>query len=661
MAKTGYKIITYLDVNPNSPTFNTTRTERVQDTLNCSDGGADWQPLSTYCELDEDGFNTGYFITTEMDVNIDSPTYGQVRSTKTRNLLMCPLRSTEAEWALMNEESYCETQVFPSGLEGETGRFICTFIDENDASPTFNETMTSALTEADWTEEYIENYGEFPCEAVDTEPQVEVITSNCVLEVGEDGQLHTNGYEEVTGIDRNPYSMSYLSAVTFTRENEEKCPRKQTIINVYAESDKYLIEGESATTFTIHYWATVDGVITLTDLTLEAVPLEEDETAFTYTQISTGNDGKLYKTFSAQANDVNIQKVAKFKARYKDLYSEVIEIKQSGVDQKVLPDFDYLTFTFNWTNEDGKDLDTATFVLGSHLPIEDKTLDVLPVGFGCMGGRAAYSAATSQYLQHGGDNTQSGNECALVNWKTICDHDYITEGITTLYCELYGNWYNEYQNGNCSITFKTYKGDGMQHGTEGNPYIFVPTGNTQLVSEMTVSGHVQAFSTTNASARYQSPSGDEKGYYSHVATLEYDIKSKSAFFTNRMTTPSGRNLRSYGTVDGTAIVGGNSDNLGKAEFNYTASAQSGSLSFSNFYNIANGLRSDATAYEVEIKYYALDGHQLQEGYATATISNGVLSWTLEANSTGERREVDFILKGIQSMRNILYRIECIQE
>ena len=659
MAKTGYKIITYIDVNPMSPTFQTTRTERVAD-ADCDAESANWQEVSRYCELDESLQNTGYEILTEMDVNIDSPTYGQTRETRSMNLLRCPLKSTDPNWVIDTEESYCETKVFPSGLEGNTGIYVLSMTDENDASETFNQTITSSITESDWTEELEEEFGEYPCEAVDTEPKIEVITSNCVLEVGEDGQLHTNGYEEVTGIDRNPYSMSYLSAVTIVRENEERCPSKQTVITVNAESDKYLIEGESATTFTIHYWATVDGVITLDNLTLETVPLDEGESAFTYTQTSSGNDGRLYKTFSAQANDVNIQKVAKFKAKYNDLYSEVIVIKQSGVDQKVLPDFDYLTFTFNWTNEDGKDLDTATFVLGSHLPIVDKTLDEVPVGYGCWGVRPTYSAATSQYLQHGGDNTQSGNECALVNWKTICDHDYITEGITTLYCELYGNWYNEYQNGNCSITFKTYKGDGMQHGTEGNPFIFVPTGNTQLVSEMTVSGHVQAFSTTNASARYQSPSGDEKGYYSHVATLEYDIKSKSAFFTNRMTTPSGRNLRSYGTVDGTAIVGGNSENLGKAEFNYTASAQSGSLSFSNFYNIANGLRSDATAYEVEIKYYALDGHQLQEGYATATISNGVLSWTLEANPTGERREADFIIKGIQSIRNIIYRIECKQ-
>lgn len=847
MALTGYRITKYLDVNPQSPTFNTTREERVYDAQHCSGDVANWEVVTSYCEL-SGGSRTGYYITTEMDTNLDSPTYGETRDTRTYNTTRCPLQTDEPEWVIDTSTMYCEVKEFPSGLSGETGVLKFKMKDENMHSPTHNQIVESSMTESDWTAEYEQAYGEFPCEAVDTEPDIEVISEACVMVIC-GGASTTNGTKRIFGLDKNKYSDTYLESVerivtdtdtcpdncseatyiftwsdstsaktinttysantinvslvstkngnaqaftvqtgtativgqgimaTVTENTSETSTKTTTIIlkqndsnklitlnivqapkphydfmwsdssttksvtiaasatsstyniiskknnsyigytidescdwvsgtsgnnyvtirttqntssgrtctinltqaesgkeirlilnqsepptiKVYATSNKYLLDGKSGTTFTIHYWYTLNGAIATDGVALEAYPLEDGESALTCTQISSGNDGKMYKTFSVNANDVNHERVAKFRATYNNLYSTVITIKQSGVDQTVLPDFDFLTFTFNWTQNDGKDLDTATFVLGSHLPIlSGKTLDELPVGYGCYGNNATYSAATKQYLQHGGDNMQSGNECALVNWKTICDHDYISEGINTLFCELYANWYNEYQIGNCSIAFKTYKGEGMKHGTDDNPYIFVPSGNTQLVSEMSVSGHVQAFSTTNAVQRRLSPTGDEKGYYSHVATLEYDIASKTAFFTNRMTTPTGRNLRSYGTVDGTFIVGSNNETIGKTEIAYDASAHSGSITFGSFYNNVNGVIYNATDYVVDIKYYAKDGHQLQEGYATASISNGVLSWTLQANPTGERREVDFVLTGKQDIRNIIYRVECTQ-
>lgn len=848
MGYTGYKITTYLDVNPQSPTFNTTREERTYDAQHCSGDSANWTVVTSYCEL-SGGSKTGYYITTEMDSNIDSPTYGQTRDTRTYNTTRCPLPSNNPEWVIDENTMYCEIKEFPSGLSGETGVLKFKMKDENPSSPTYNQIAESSMTESDWTSDYEQAYGEFPCEAVDTTPQVEAISESCVMVVC--GSVSTtNGQKRVFGIDKNKYSDTYLESIETIVEDTDTCPdncsgptyvftwdndttgRTENVtwsaitlsfgvistkdgssqnwsiqsgtatktstgitvdlsentstasskttsitlkqdesdklirlyvvqarkpnyvfkwsdstsaktvtvpynttswrhgvtstkngenigyiviepcawlsssitssgvtlnfsrntstsartcnvtlrqnesnkeitvsltqeetsdIKVFATSNKYLLDGSSATTFTIHYWATVNDVITTNGVTLESYPLDEGESAFTYTEVSSGNDGKLYKTYRVSANNINHEKVAKFRAKYNNQYSNVITIKQSGVDQTVLPDFDFLTFTFNWTENDGRDLDTATFVLGSHLIVlNDVELDKLPVGFGCSGNNATFSAATKPYLEHGGDNTQSGNECALVNWKKICDHDYISEGINTLFCELYANWYNEYDQGNCSIAFKTYKGDGMQHGTDGNRYIFVPSGNTELVSEMTVSGHVQAFSSTNASQRKHSPTGDEKGFYSHVATLEYDIASKAALFTNRMTTPTGRNLRGYCTINGSVVTGGNTDTVGKTELTYDASSHSGSLNYGTFFNLINGTRYDASSYEYEIKYYSKDGHSLQTGYCTASMSNGVLSWSLNSNPTGERREADIILKGIEDNRNIIYRVECTQ-
>ena len=94
MALTGYRITKYLDVNPQSPTFNTTREERVYDAQHCSGDVANWEVVTSYCEL-SGGSRTGYYITTEMDTNLDSPTYGETRDTRTYNTTRCPLQTDE--------------------------------------------------------------------------------------------------------------------------------------------------------------------------------------------------------------------------------------------------------------------------------------------------------------------------------------------------------------------------------------------------------------------------------------------------------------------------------------------------------------------------------------------------------------------------------------
>lgn len=86
---------------------------------------------------------------------------------------------------------------------------------------------------------------------------------------------------------------------------------------------------------------------------------------------------------------------------------------------------------------------------------------------------------------------------------------------------------------------KTYKGDGMQHGTDDNKYIFVPSGNTELVSDKTFEGNVYAlghYGPDISTLQF----AQEKDLYSKVFKFEYDIRSKSAIVKNLMTTRSGR-------------------------------------------------------------------------------------------------------------------------
>ena len=91
----------------------------------------------------------------------------------------------------------------------------------------------------------------------------------------------------------------------------------------------------------------------------------------------------------------------------------------------------------------------------------------------------------------------------------------------------------------------TYKGDGMKHGTDDNRFIFVPSGNTEMVSSKEFKGNVYA----HGHWVYEINSSLEKAQtiqaYSNVFKFEYDIRSKSASVQNLMTTRSGR----YVTID----------------------------------------------------------------------------------------------------------------
>jgi len=221
---TNYRTNVYLDINPYSPTFGDTSTTTTWDAT-CSTNPATWQNVGSYCEVNG-GLNTGYLVVQEMDTNPDSPTYGQTRETKTYNPTQCPAKSSGAMWVLDGRFTpYCEMKVYtPSGVEGNSGRMIARLIDENKYSSTYGQTQESGLTENDWDATLQQMYGDFPCEAPDIRPQIEEINYNCVLEETSDGQLWRTGEVDVTGIDKNTYSATYMQTMEIRRTDEERCP-----------------------------------------------------------------------------------------------------------------------------------------------------------------------------------------------------------------------------------------------------------------------------------------------------------------------------------------------------------------------------------------------------------------------------------------------------
>ena len=318
---------------------------------------------------------------------------------------------------------------------------------------------------------------------------------------------------------------------------------------VIADANRTLISGEGDNntdpTKMFYYLRTDSGKVIPDDVTFEKVALSSDELEIQFTDNGTAKeDNKNVKKITVKENDVNKDRYYRFKAKYsKDggVYSDVCELRQVGKEQIILPPFDYLTFTYSWTDDDGRDLDSATVIRNSGIPIGSySTLDDYYVGYGGNGNRDE----VAKYLKHGGDNTRSGDEGALVNWKAVlATKDYVSEGITTLYLDIYANWYYSRKDGNMSITFNTYKGnDGMiQDG-----FVFKPTGDTVLVSTKTIN-NLNAYASHVNNALH--PTNVITKVYSKMATVEYDIRSKTALLIGNYTR-SGRQLKYKGAFDG---------------------------------------------------------------------------------------------------------------
>ena len=318
---------------------------------------------------------------------------------------------------------------------------------------------------------------------------------------------------------------------------------------VIADANRTLISGEGDNntdpTKMFYYLRTDSGKVIPDDVTFEKVALSSDELEIQFTDNGTAKeDNKNVKKITVKENDVNKDRYYRFKAKYsKDggVYSDVCELRQVGKEQIILPPFDYLTFTYSWTNDDGTDLDSATVIRNSGIPIESyTTLDDYYVGYGGNGNKDS----VNKYLIYGGDNQSSGDEGALVKWKDVlATKDYVSEGITTLYLDIYANWYNRRKDGNMSITFNTYKGnDGMfQDG-----FVFKPTGDTVLVSTKTIN-NLNAYASHSNNALH--PRNVMTKVYSKMATVEYDIRSKTALLIGNYTR-SGRQLEYKGAFDG---------------------------------------------------------------------------------------------------------------
>lgn len=211
---TGNAIVTETDINPDSSTYETTRTRTIQNDPRCViDVDPDWQEISYTCQL-ENGFNTGYAIVVQKDMNPNSPSYNTTRNILIEDTTRCPLSTTPA-WSEVSYE--CEQQ---DGFN--TGRIIITERDVNPGSATYNQTRTRTLsddsrcvrdTNPSWSEI------SYSCEQASDEAHWEVTGYTCETSGG-----YNTGNKIITETDTNPYSSTYGQTRTSTVVDRVLCP-----------------------------------------------------------------------------------------------------------------------------------------------------------------------------------------------------------------------------------------------------------------------------------------------------------------------------------------------------------------------------------------------------------------------------------------------------
>lgn len=111
MANTGYKIITYKDVNVYSPTYGEVKTDKIKDDTACPNQIATWEEQSRTCEqiaYEPSGTmgNSGNAIVVQKDTNPNSSTYNEERTITVEDATTCPIPSTEATWE--EQSTTCE-------------------------------------------------------------------------------------------------------------------------------------------------------------------------------------------------------------------------------------------------------------------------------------------------------------------------------------------------------------------------------------------------------------------------------------------------------------------------------------------------------------------------------------------------------------------------
>lgn len=215
-----------------------------------------------------------------------------------------------------------------------------------------------------------------------------------------------------------------------------------------------------------------------------------------------------------------------------------------------LSDVDYVIFTYEWGEEDGRDLDSFTFIdgLATGGSPSDWCHEYFEKGVGYDNGKLYNPGGTvkdekylgneykNSVIKFAGDNTESGGEYTLIDFKKL--NEYVEEGINNgqlqpdgkIVIYLMGCWYNTRGDGLASASFIAYKGGEVYRETieetqYSGKYKYSVSGDTEVKGTKEVTG-INVFS-----ARLNSLDNSLEALktYTTMAAFVYDY-STSTFF-----------------------------------------------------------------------------------------------------------------------------------
>lgn len=482
----------------------------------------------------------------------------------------------------------------------------------------------------------------------------EILKEEDVIEGKKARWPYANDYNEPLKDGYYFYGWKYNNKIFHKTEyqNEQNNPfgpiTKDTVIyavwskaNVYCNSDTLVVDFNE-NYVNINYYAFGDTFITSNEVTLTIVP---SETTASYEIVSdTVSGNNRVCRIKINPNQTTETKTLTLYAEYKGIKSETVVITQTADGDILLPAFDYMTFVYNWGQNDGKDLDSATIIRDSNLIINNSiSLNDVYVGY-----RGNSTDSVKKYIQHGGDNQSSGNEGAFINWKRVITDmrdNGILDGVTELHLDVYANWYLSKINGNMSVTFNTYESPN-DTGMTLNNFVFTPNEGTTQVSSQISTRPIYA----NAFGRMNAGNIDYiKQTYSKVFEVTYYVQSKRAI-VKEIRTSSGREVKDikYQYNNRQNIIdNSNSDTIYKETID--KNSHSGTFTVSNFSQKVNGVVDNSytiNADEITLGYYNPSD---MTGYVTftASVNNGVctVNWTCQKNNTtATKRNCDIKIK-----------------
>ena len=218
-------------------------------------------------------------------------------------------------------------------------------------------------------------------------------------------------------------------------------------------------------------------------------------------------------------------------------------------------DADYLIFTYEWTESNGKDLDSVTFIDGLATSPTGTYGYTFENGVGYGNGTGADDGhqkyigtdLDTALLKFAGDNVQSGGEYTCVDFKQLneCIADAISKGEIPadqkIIIYLTGNWYEIKGDGYANITLTAYGGGEVFIAGSGSKYYYGVEGGT-VISEFTARNiYVNAFGGSQVTGCPKANWMRPLVAYSTMAAFVYDYQASTFYLVD------GRDLE---TLDG---------------------------------------------------------------------------------------------------------------